>query len=266
MTLYFRYYIRTSMHRTLPTSTHNILGWTQAITDLSAAGYIEGKRELRDVPGDGRRSTKSTLYAQVMKKLEKDGTKWLGVVDHLPDATIIELFKELAENMTSQDELIKDLQLDQLVTSVAAGGSGQTARDLREVDPEAHQKQGGPAPRRCHPVARTYKEWPLCAGPLTLYFSPYCSARTPTLSASLCTFSASHPTSAASLLVLSRSAKVIKRLEELGEELGNLAGEVQGIKGEVASLKGKFHALEGGGRQPQGKSVPFPNPSLTLAL
>lgn len=53
-----------------------------------------------------------------MKKLEKDGTKWLGVVDHLPDATIIELFKELAENMTSQDELIKDLQLDQLVTSV----------------------------------------------------------------------------------------------------------------------------------------------------
>jgi len=99
-----------------------------AITDLSAAGYIEKRKLVREA--DGRRST---LYDQVMAKLEKEGKKWLNIVPHLPDATIIELFKELAENMTSQDELIKDLQLEQLVTRVQQADQGERLQTCEEA-------------------------------------------------------------------------------------------------------------------------------------
>ena len=56
------------MYATHSPYTHNLD--SQAITDLSAAGYIEKRKLVREA--DGRRST---LYDQVMAKLEKDAKK-----------------------------------------------------------------------------------------------------------------------------------------------------------------------------------------------
>ena len=87
------------------------------IKDLSSAGRIGTDRKLQGAP-----ARRKTLYSLVVEKLEEEGSSWLGgSVQHLPDSTAIELFKQLAADLTNVGELVEQYGLKHMALEIVQG-------------------------------------------------------------------------------------------------------------------------------------------------
>ena len=105
--------------------------------DLAAAGRISG----RQLKGGRIKRGGKTLFEQFVAVLASQGKNWLGNCS-LPDEVACDLFQQLAESVTIQENLLQEVQLTQLAQEVKLIDQGERLVHCEEQVAKLKQADG----------------------------------------------------------------------------------------------------------------------------